>query len=182
MKNDVTEVLLFLCVCVCVCCFWTIFTELLPSNDRCEYTYRHAGFPLTRRGPYRRRRVQHFFYSYVCILCRGNVLTEMLLSEYIGIHIEGTLLEPLLWFSGVNGNTKTKWWCYRPNLFLQNKGSMLKYNILFLLKPTNITMSSTEMTNNLWRIWPFARQRLGKHCLELIYHYSVTKDFTYIWI
>jgi hypothetical protein len=41
-------------------------------------------FPLIRHGPHRKRRVQHFFYCFMCIPCRGNVFTEALRSKDMG--------------------------------------------------------------------------------------------------
>jgi hypothetical protein len=45
-------------------------------------------FSLIRHGPHRKRRVQKFFYCYVCIRYRGNVSTEPLPSNDRGIFTE----------------------------------------------------------------------------------------------
>jgi hypothetical protein len=47
-----------------------------------------AYFSLTRHGPHRIWRFQICFYCCVCIHCRGNVSTEPLLSNDMGMHIE----------------------------------------------------------------------------------------------
>jgi hypothetical protein len=44
-------------------------------------------FPMIRRGPHIKWRVQRFFYSCLCIHCRGNVFTEPLPSNDKGINI-----------------------------------------------------------------------------------------------
>jgi hypothetical protein len=46
-----------------------------------------ACFPLIRHGPQRKRRAQQLFYCYVRIRCCGNVFTEPLPSNDMGIHI-----------------------------------------------------------------------------------------------
>jgi hypothetical protein len=38
-------------------------------------------FPLIRHGPHRKRRLQQFFYSFVCIRCRSNVFAEPMFSN-----------------------------------------------------------------------------------------------------
>jgi hypothetical protein len=38
-------------------------------------------FPLVRHRPYRKRRVQQFFYCCECFLCRGKVFTDPLHSN-----------------------------------------------------------------------------------------------------
>jgi hypothetical protein len=43
-----------------------------------------AYFLLIRHISHAKRRVQYFFYRYVCISCRGNVITELLLSNDMG--------------------------------------------------------------------------------------------------
>jgi hypothetical protein len=47
-----------------------------------------ANFPLIWHGSHRKRRFQQFFYCYVCIRCRGNVLIEPLHSKDKGIRIQ----------------------------------------------------------------------------------------------
>jgi hypothetical protein len=47
-----------------------------------------ACFPLIRLGPRRKRRIQQFFYCFLCIRCRGNVFTEPLPSNDVGIHVQ----------------------------------------------------------------------------------------------
>jgi hypothetical protein len=42
---------------------------------------------LIWQGTHRKRRIQQFFYSCVCIRCRGNVFTETLPGNNSGIHI-----------------------------------------------------------------------------------------------
>jgi hypothetical protein len=41
-------------------------------------------FRFIRHGPHRKTRIQQFFYSYVCILCRGNFIIEPLPSNHRG--------------------------------------------------------------------------------------------------
>jgi hypothetical protein len=62
-----------------------------------------AYFPLLRRGPHRKRRVQQFFYCCLCIRCRGNFFTEPLSSNDRGIHIQTQRL------MGFFLNTSLRW-------------------------------------------------------------------------
>jgi hypothetical protein len=45
-------------------------------------------FALIRHGPHRKRRVQQFLCSCMCIRCSGNFLTEPLLSNDKWVHIQ----------------------------------------------------------------------------------------------
>jgi hypothetical protein len=47
-----------------------------------------AHLALTPHGPHRKRRLRHSFYYFVCIRCRGNVLTKPLPSNDKRIHTQ----------------------------------------------------------------------------------------------
>jgi hypothetical protein len=48
-----------------------------------------AYLSLIRQGPHRHRQVQQFFYCYVCIRCRGNVLLlTRCLATTVGLHLQ----------------------------------------------------------------------------------------------
>jgi hypothetical protein len=45
-----------------------------------------AYFSLTRHGPHRKRRVQHFSYCYVCMRCRSSIFTGPLPGNDGGVY------------------------------------------------------------------------------------------------
>jgi hypothetical protein len=61
-----------------------VFTELLPSNGSGIYRQTHRLLFDTTQT----RRVQKFFYCFVCIRGRSNVYTEVLLKINKGLHIQ----------------------------------------------------------------------------------------------
>jgi hypothetical protein len=69
-------------------CFWISLREANIFINNKFWEELIACFPLIRRGPYRKRRVQQLFYCLVCIRYRGNVFTKPLPINSREIHIE----------------------------------------------------------------------------------------------
>jgi hypothetical protein len=82
----------FFCCCVCIRYCSNVSTEPLPSNGRGNFTEplpsNNKGDTLSsiRHGRHWKQRLQQVFCCCMCIHYRGNVSTEPLPSNNMGIH------------------------------------------------------------------------------------------------
>jgi hypothetical protein len=149
---------------------WLNNTRTSVENELCTCL-------LIRHGPNRKRRVQQFFYSFVCIRCHGNVFTEPLSSNDRGICIQSQRLMGGIyvvrrwdglrchdihtkfhqdwsrhWKVNRGGftDTNTARWSHKATFFFQNKESRI---LTVILKNTEFESSFQTFILHVISIW-----------------------------